>query len=98
MMMNRLFRQVRRAGARPATLSTAGVEGLETSMIPASAVPVADPLSAELAARAAEARFQTWRTFLGELADAVRRADAAQRLEWALVRIPSEPSSSLPRR
>lgn len=44
--------------------------------------------SAELMARAAERRFQTWRVFVEDLAEAARRPDAAERLEWALVRIP----------
>lgn len=100
-MVNRLFRQMRRAVARPAPPSADGAERLETSMTHVSAASMvtnSDVRSAELTARAAEERFHTWRAFIKELAEVARRADAAQRLEWALVTIPADRPASTPKR
>jgi hypothetical protein len=99
-MGNRLFR-LRPSTVRTVPLSITRVARAEKDMTAVGALPtVSDSAvsAAELMARAAEERFQSWRTFLEELAEAARRADAAQRLEWALLRIPSEPWSSAPRR
>ena len=63
-----------------------------TDMITVPRAPLGTVGSADLAELGSLRRFQIWRAFINDLAEAARRADAAERLELALALL--QPSSS----